>query len=191
MPSERTILFKIGGSLFSLPDLADRLRTLFESTWDRILIVPGGGTAVDQVRKWDAVFRFPAEVSHQLAIDAMSLNARFLASLLPDSHIASSWDKVHNTKTQVNILDVASLLREMEEQGVEMPPAGWHVTSDSLAGWLASRWGVDQLVLVKSVDPPKLIALPCGEDSPDQHRVTDQRVDDWFPTLIPLSLIHI
>ena len=185
MPGERTILFKIGGSLFSLADLADRLCSLFESTCDRILIVPGGGASADQVRKWDAVFRFPAPLSHQLAIDALSLNARFLASLLPESHIATSLDEIHNTKSQVNIVDVASLLREIQRQGAEIPPPGWHVTSDSLAGWLASHLAVDQLVLVKSVEPPALIPISGGQVSSDQHRLPEQPVDAWFSTPIP------
>lgn len=183
MPSKNTVVFKIGGSLFALPDLADRLRSLFELTGGRVLVVPGGGSIADQVREWDSCFRFPINVSHQLAIDALSLNARFLASLLPESQITSSLDKVRNTKTQVSIVDVASQLREMQEQGVEMPPAGWHVTSDSLAGWLASQWEVDQLVLVKSVDPPGLIPVESGEVSSDHS--PGQPVDEWFSTLIP------
>ena len=185
MAGERTILFKIGGSLFSLADLADRLRSLLESTCDRILVVPGGGAAADQVRKWDAVFHFPARVSHQLAIDTLSLNARFLASLLPESHIAASLDEIHNTKSQLNIVDVASLLREIQRQGAEIPPAGWHVTSDSLAGWLASQLAVDQLVLMKSVEPPALIPISGGEVSSDGHCLPEQPVDGWFSTLIP------
>lgn len=185
MASERTVLFKIGGSLFSLPDLADRLRSLFELTGGRIIVVPGGGVAADQVREWDDLFHFPQKVSHQLAIDALSLNARFLTSLLPESQIAASSNEALNTNTQVNIVDVACLLRDFEQQEVEMPPAGWHVTSDSLAGWLACQWAVDQLILVKSVDPPELIPRQCVEVSSGQERLRRQPVDGWFSTLIP------
>ena len=33
-------------------------------------------------------------------------------------------------------------------------PANWHVTSDSLAAWLAARLNAKHLVLVKSARPP-------------------------------------
>ena len=185
MASERTILFKIGGSLFSLPDLPERLRSVFELAEGRILVVPGGGATTDQVRDWDGVFRFPSRVSHQLAIDALSLNARFLASLIPESRIGSSLKSIYNNGPLVTIVDVASLISEMDEQGFEVPPAGWHVTSDSLAGWLASQWAIDQLVLVKSVEPPNLIPISGSEVSSNRHCLPEQPVDGWFSTLIP------
>lgn len=185
MPSERTVIFKVGGSLFSLPDLPTRLRSLFEPTNARILVIPGGGSPADQIREWDRLYHFPAEVSHQLAIDALSLSARFLASLLPESRIALSAEDIQNETSQIIIIDVASVLREMEQQNVEMPPAGWHVTSDSLAGWLATQWAVDELVLVKSVEPPRRIPVGSPDASRNGESFPRHPVDGWFATLIP------
>ena len=79
-----TTIVKVGGSLYDLPDLGSRLlRFLGELSASRVVIVPGGGPAAEQVRQWDAVHRLGEEASHWLALRATSVNAHFLASLLP------------------------------------------------------------------------------------------------------------
>ncbi|RMG35503.1 MAG: hypothetical protein D6725_12445, partial [Planctomycetota bacterium] len=55
-------------------------------------------------------------------------------------------------------------------------PAGWDVTSDALAAWVALRWAAE-LLLVKSVP------CPSGEAS---SAARDGLVDDAFPMLAPM-----
>ncbi len=55
---------------------------------------------------------------------------------------------------------------------VSPPPAGWHVTSDSLAAWLAIRWA-SELLLLKSIPAPANVGIATESGALDAH----------FPTL--------
>jgi len=77
-----TVVLKLGGSLLALPDLFDRLQAVFEMLkTDRLLLVPGGGAAADEVRRLDDRFQLTAKKAHWAAIAAMSDNASLLARL--------------------------------------------------------------------------------------------------------------
>src|SRR5687768_5997933 len=73
---------KVGGSLFDLPDLRERLVRWAASVEDRILLVPGGGEAADVIRRLDRVHHLGESPAHWLAIRMMQVNACFLAELL-------------------------------------------------------------------------------------------------------------
>src|SRR5262249_50947889 len=78
------VVVKVGGSLYDLPGLGARLRAWLERLPSReVLLVPGGGPAADVVRDLDRLHRLGEEAAHWLALRALSVNARFLAALLP------------------------------------------------------------------------------------------------------------
>ncbi len=135
---------KIGGSLLTKPGWPDALRSLLDAI-NHPLIVVGGGTVVEGLRAIDAVSPRPAQLMHELAIDAMTLTARIVADALSLPLVASPQASVPA------ILDVAAWLKETEScSGL---PASWDVTSDSLAAAVAvvsSR----PLILIKSTPPP-------------------------------------
>ena len=67
---------KVGGSLYDLPDLGPRLqRWLPTQDSSRILLVPGGGAAVDVVREFARLHRLSEEDAHWLALHAVTMNA--------------------------------------------------------------------------------------------------------------------
>src|SRR5271166_3401866 len=72
------IVVKVGGSLFSMPDLAQRLRRWLAQAGPRILLVPGGGAAADVVREFDKCHSLGEEASHWLALWSLRLNAELL-----------------------------------------------------------------------------------------------------------------
>src|SRR5437763_17043375 len=80
-------IVKVGGSLYDLPDLGPRLRAWLGPT--RTLIVPGGGPTVEAIRVLDRVHGLGDEAAHWLALHALSVNARFLARLLPPAPVLS------------------------------------------------------------------------------------------------------
>ena len=81
----RTIVYKVGGSLLSLPDLASRICAVREQCSDsRPLLVVGGGKAADLVRDWDRNHQLGQERSHWLALESMKLNEAFLQELLQE-----------------------------------------------------------------------------------------------------------
>lgn len=122
------IVVKVGGSLYDLPDLGERLSQFFTSLDDDIILVPGGGGAADTVRGWDRVHRLDAKASHWLAIQAMDLAGGLLRQL-----------------TDKNILQVEQFAREHD-----VLPCSWNVTSDSIAAHVASILNASLLVLLKS-----------------------------------------
>ena len=76
---------KVGGSLFDLPDLPERLRKWLavQETAQNVLIA-GGGRFVDTLRQLNDSRPMNDETSHWLAIDLMDVAAHVLAAWMPD-----------------------------------------------------------------------------------------------------------
>lgn len=149
-------VYKIGGSLFDLPELLPRLTEFFKHEPTRPLIVSGGGGAADVVREWDRVHRLGDVRSHRLAIVSLSLGSAFLAEglcarLVSDRKgAAAAW-----SAQQLAVLDAAAFLEREAAAGATPLPSSWDVTSDSIAAWIAARWPA-RLTLVKSASPVHL-----------------------------------
>lgn len=156
------VLWKLGGSVLSHPALRTRL-----DEWSRLWTgtpsawIAGGGIAADAVRAWDAAHGLGDETSHDLALAAMDLNAELLQSLLPDARLVRSGSQCEAAwQDQRPAVLCASCMVPWGEQTSGTPlPRTWELTSDSIAAWLATRLGVDRLVLVKSVPPPDELSL--------------------------------
>lgn len=199
MSEGKTVLIKVGGSLLSLSDLAERLRRLFDATKaSTVLIVPGGGEVTDVVRNWDQLHSLATEASHQLAIDSLGLTARLLASVLPeatltDANLLAALPTSSRSR-HVAILDVPSILarsdcQESPADCQESPelPSGWHVTSDSISAWIAIHWQVDELVLAKSTHAPDVIWTDSAHSERDEaDRSVDSAFGKFLPSLPPL-----
>lgn len=157
----RTIVYKLGGSLLDLPDLASRLSAVIQHNPEtRPLLIVGGGETVDRVRNWDRIHHLGEERSHQLALQAMVFNALFLQKILPDSRLITTRSEAVSVwkSSMIPILNSLAFLRT-EEQGNASPlPHHWDVTSDSIAAWVTLNWPTDGLVLLKSVDRPFSLA---------------------------------
>ncbi|MCH7987929.1 MAG: hypothetical protein IID46_02125 [Planctomycetes bacterium] len=153
----KTIIYKVGGSLLDLPDLASRLLIAIEQNSDsRPLLVLGGGRAADVVREWDRIHHLDEESSHWLALDAMRLNESFLQNILPNSRIVTTRQEAQATwdASGIPILSSGEFLRAEESTSRFLLPHTWDVTSDSIAAWIALQWPADGLVLLKSASPP-------------------------------------
>lgn len=122
------IVVKVGGSLYDLPDLGERLSRLFATLDDDVVLVPGGGRAADLVRKWDRIHRLDAKASHWLAIHAMDLAGGLLRQL-----------------TNKKVLNVEHFLLEHD-----VLPCSWEVTSDSIAALVAESFNASLFILLKS-----------------------------------------
>jgi aspartokinase-like uncharacterized kinase len=142
-------IVKVGGSLYDLPDLASRLGTWLGQK--RTLLVPGGGQTADAIRRLDRTHALGEEAAHWLALRALSVNAHFLARLLPGTTIVSSPPRCTEAGSCF-ILDAYAFLQEDESRPGALPHC-WQVTSDSLAVRVAVRAEARELVLLKSVSP--------------------------------------
>jgi 5-(aminomethyl)-3-furanmethanol phosphate kinase len=161
-------IVKVGGSLYDWPKLGERLRAWLNArNAERVLLVPGGGATADAIRSLDRVHHLGEEASHWLAIRALSLNARFLQTLLPDAELVS--DPLVETPW-LGVLDAFPFFAADEERADHLPHV-WCVTSDSLAMRLAVVLQARELILLKSRDW-------TGDDWP--HAMEAGVVDAYF-----------
>lgn len=156
-PASPLTVVKVGGSLFDLPDLDCRLIKLLESLpEERVLLVPGGGPTTDVVRELDRVHGLGEERAHWLALDALRVNAHFLAVLLPPARVvirleecADEWQRGF-----LPVLDPRAFA--LADEGCPgCLPHSWDVTSDSVAARAARVFGARRLILLKSIDIPR------------------------------------
>ncbi len=146
MREPRTLVVKVSGSLYDWPALSAKLRDFLASLDAlNILLVPGGGAAADAIRALDRVHQLGEEASHWLALEALSVNARFLQRLLLESRIVADI-----AGAGVAILDPAPFFRA-DERRPDHFPHSWNVTSDSLAVRAAVLAEAQELILLKSV----------------------------------------
>ena len=155
-------IFKLGGSLLDLDDLAPTLRRWLSSQPTGLnVLVTGGGRWADLIREFDARHGIGDEAAHFLCVDVMSLTARLLASLLGQAMLISRLeelldDHAPDAAQRPVIFDVKHFIRHEEPRQPGTPlPHGWHVTSDSIAARLAQVTKARELVLLKSMAAPQ------------------------------------
>lgn len=176
------IVVKVGGSLFDWPELPPRLRAwLVGLDATKVLLVPGGGATADVVRDFDRLHGLGEETSHWLALQALSLNARFLHAILPEAAILSSLAGASGSGQCASILDAYPFFRA-DEKRVDHLPHRWDVTSDSLAVRAAALFGATDLILLKSA---------CWEGSDWAGASRAGLVDPYFPEALRQAPAHL
>ena len=150
-----TVVVKLGGSLATAGTLRAWIDVLSTHGRGRCVVVPGGGVFADAVRVAQPQFGFSDRAAHAMGLLAMEQYARVLVDIAPP--VAPPWRlcaSIERIRAEVSAGGVAvwqpSAMLE-HDPGVS---ASWHITSDSLAAWLAGRIAARRLVLVKSAPPP-------------------------------------
>ena len=166
-------VIKLGGSLLTLPRLAERLRSVVDQVATKPLLIVGGGEVADVVRRWDAAHRLSASAAHWLAVQAMDFNGRLLENLLPESIVVTSHQQAAKAwqTGKLPLLNVGKWLATDELRSQDSLPHSWDVTSDSIAAKIAIRFRAAGLLLLKSID--------CPASDSDWR----QAVDVYFPRL--------
>lgn len=178
------MVVKVGGSLFNLPDLSERLQRLLQGAGSAVVLVPGGGAVANVVREWAHIYHLGDDRAHWLALRALSMNARLLASLLPQARVIRHLGDRHELfeAKRVPIVDMYHFARTDERQADHLPHS-WQVTSDSLAARLAERLAAEQLMLLKSVTIPPDMGWP--------EAARRGFVDEFFPEMARRSQFRI
>jgi len=154
-------IVKVGGSLLDWPPLPAALQNWLNDQPPALnILLAGGGALVDAIRRADRNFSLGEEASHWLSIDALTVSARLLAALLPDARLISTYQDLLSasefTLPTSIIFDPNEFLKNHESFLPGNPlPHNWTVTSDSIALRLAQILPADELILLKSTDPPK------------------------------------
>jgi aspartokinase-like uncharacterized kinase len=154
-------IVKIGGSLSDNPLLPAWLDLLAECGGGRVIVVCGGGSFGDEVRRVQAQWRFGDLSAHNMAILAMAQMAYLLHGLNPALQLTRNKSDIHRVlhKGQTALWLPLELQRNRSTTRTN-----WDFTSDSIALELASRLNAERLVLVKSCEiDPGLSLAQLGE----------------------------
>jgi aspartokinase-like uncharacterized kinase len=114
----------------------------------------------DVIREADARFGLGEEASHWLCVEALGVSARLLSHLLPRSRLATTLTAAQQlislaVPDSPIVFCPVRFLQEVEPQLDSSPlPHTWNATSDSIAARVATALAADELVLLKSADPP-------------------------------------
>lgn len=183
MSRQEIRVVKLGGSLLDLPDLAARLRRWLGAQPSRpSAIIVGGGRLVDAVREYDRLHALGDETAHWLAVQAMQVQARMVAALLPEANWAQSVEQLTNGASPLAIVDPWNLLRDDDRRLSPQPlPACWQVTSDSIAARLAQLCDAAELVLLKSGLPAEATLMAAASSG---------YVDAFFPRAVTLPSVR-
>jgi aspartokinase-like uncharacterized kinase len=146
------IVIKIGGSLIkSARELVRVLHRYALDEEERILVVPGGGVFADTVRTASDTYGISDEAAHWMAVLAMDQYGQYLADGT-EATLVTDIDE-GSIRAGVSVLLVYDLLKRSdggegsgEGNGIEHT---WNATSDTIAGWVASRLGA---VFIKATD---------------------------------------
>jgi aspartokinase-like uncharacterized kinase len=150
-------VIKVGGSLFDLPELPQRLRAwLAAQSPAHNVLVPGGGPLVEQIRAWHAEEPIDEVAAHWMCVDLLTVTAHLLHVWLPEIPLIENDCLLCQRVGEpgATIFGPASWMRR-SEPGLpgEWLPSSWETTSDSIAGRLAASLRADEFVLLKSVLP--------------------------------------
>ena len=146
---------KVGGSLFDLPDLGKRLTKWLDSLPPaRNIFLTGGGRQVDEIRRRHTVEPLDEHAAHWMCIAVMNDTARWLSEHWNPAVFVEDLSKVSELQTPW-ILAPREWLQKVEPQqpGTRLPES-WDVSSDSITARLAICLEADELVLLKSAEPP-------------------------------------
>jgi 5-(aminomethyl)-3-furanmethanol phosphate kinase len=169
---------KVGGSLLAGGGLPLLLTTLGElATLHRLLVVSGGGPFADAVRRACSLHDPGASAAHWMAILAMDQHAHLLAGLQPAARLVTGPDEVAKALAE-GLLPVLAPFRWL--QAVDPLPHGWHVTSDSIAAWVAARLSARRLVLLKSLEGVPGTSGDVVAEAPLRAATLAGIVDEYF-----------
>jgi aspartokinase-like uncharacterized kinase len=151
------IIIKLGGSLTNSGALINCLNALEKNYQDQtMVIVPGGGAFADQVRLAQQHWQFDDHTAHAMAILAMQQMALMFKGLKPGFAIARTVAAIQDSLNQQQTVIWSPDIAELDDAGIL---AGWDITSDSLAAWLAHRLSATELILVKSAAIDSALSL--------------------------------
>jgi aspartokinase-like uncharacterized kinase len=123
------------------------------------VLLAGGGKLADAVRDVDAATPLGEEPAHWICVELLDVTGRLLAAMLPELSVVAKFSEL---EPRLRCPGTTLLLPGQFVKVVEPKSDGtrlardWSVTSDSIAARLAIILAAEELVLLKSVDPPLL-----------------------------------
>ncbi|MHA1933573.1 MAG: amino acid kinase family protein [Promethearchaeota archaeon] len=147
-----SVLFKIGGKILeNFEDLNSTISQLTE-LFDRgrikkIILIPGGGSLVNFIRKVYSELKFTEELGHWMGIISMNYNGIELGKKFPELNIIEDINRIKKLDRTLSIFLPYRFLKETDRL-----PHSWDVTSDSITLFLAKELEIPHCFLIKDID---------------------------------------
>ncbi|HEY7683854.1 MAG TPA: hypothetical protein VH879_14505 [Gemmatimonadales bacterium] len=149
-PGRPLLLVKVGGGLLALSAALPRVGEALARVAARraLVVVPGGGPFAEPVRAFQRDHYLSPSAAHWMAILAMDQYAHALVDHIPGGRLVEDRPGIlaAHALGAVPVLAPFRWLRAADEL-----PHTWEVTSDSLAAYLGTLLGAEELVLLKPV----------------------------------------
>lgn len=152
----RIVVVKVGGSLLDWPGFPHALSAYIDSLRpDRVLLIVGGGSVVDLLRRLDSVHAIGEKRAHVLALRALELTARLAETLVPGLQVVERPEQVRKAweARLVPVLSPWWWMENVDRLAADPLPEEWRTTTDSIAARIARDLPADALVLLKSHGP--------------------------------------
>ncbi len=175
---------KLGGSLNTHPILPAWLDLLAECGGGRVILVGGGGSFADEVRRTQAHWQFGDLSAHNMAVLAMAQSAYLMHGLNPALQLTRS--KADIRRVLHKGCTALWLPFELQREQPDAHTSG-EISSDSIALDLARRLNAERLVVVKScaINPRASPAELCALGVVDERFA---RLSDG--AAFPIELVH-
>jgi len=147
-----SIIVKIGGKILENKENLESTIAQFKHICEndivqKIIIIPGGGTYANFVRKIDEKISIGDELSHWMAIFAMNCNGIELSQKYNDIKYFDNLGELKKSNGRIVIFLPYDFINQRDEL-----LHSWDVTSDSIALYIAHHLGLKECFLIKDID---------------------------------------
>jgi aspartokinase-like uncharacterized kinase len=148
----KTALFKIGGKILEdLENLNSTISQLMElhneNLIEKVILIPGGGSLANFIRKVYRELKFTKELAHWMGIISMNYNGLELNKKFPKFEITEDFNRLKKLDKSLSIFLPYEFLKENDKL-----PHSWDVTSDSITLFIANELGLNECFLIKDVE---------------------------------------
>jgi len=147
-----SVIFKIGGKILEnfedLNSTISQLTQLYDKgRIQKIILIPGGGTLANFIRKVYSELNFTEELAHWMGVISMNYNGIELSKKFPDLDIIEDINSLKKIDKSLCIFLPYLFLKEINRL-----PHSWDVTSDSITLFLAKELELPHCFLIKDID---------------------------------------
>jgi hypothetical protein len=147
-----SLIVKIGGKILENKENLESTIAQFKHICEndivqKIIIIPGGGTYANFVRRIDEKISIGDELSHWMAIFAMNCNGIELSQKYNDIKYFDNLVEIKKSNERIVIFLPYDFINQRDEL-----LHSWDVTSDSIALYIAHHLGIKDCFLIKDID---------------------------------------
>ncbi len=182
-------VIKVGGSLFTLPDLRAKISdwAIREADAECVNVwVAGGGAVVEAVRDWQSTHGLSESDAHGISITMLASTARLFHSLFTDWPLVTGVEDLRRGGFNAGS-DVVFDCSRWAQANRDLTPS-WDTTSDTIALHLAKEINAAGIYLLKSTSPLSTKISDAVSDGVLDRNFDDQRFDF---TRISVALVNL